>query len=119
MDAAILGKDAETRALHFLESHGLRCVARNYRCRTGEIDLIVQDQDSLVFVEVRYRRQSRFGSGAETVDWRKQSKLVACARHYLQRHPGAASQPCRFDVLSVSGTEIEIEWIRNAFEAPE
>lgn len=119
MSAVLRGKDAESRALRFLESHGLRCVTRNYRCKRGEIDLIVQDQDSLVFIEVRYRRQSRFGSGAETVDWRKQSKLIACARHYLQRHPDAASQPCRFDVLSVSGTEIEIEWIKNAFEAPE
>ncbi|MGD2136847.1 MAG: YraN family protein [Gammaproteobacteria bacterium] len=117
MDAGTRGRDAETRALHFLQARGLRCVTRNYRCRRGEIDLVMQDADSLVFVEVRYRRQSRFGSAAESVDRRKQSKLVTCAQHYLQGSPETARQACRFDVVSVSGPGFAVEWIRNAFGA--
>jgi putative endonuclease len=119
MDSSTRGREAETRAWQYLESRGLRLLQRNYRSRRGEIDLVLQDQDSLVFVEVRFRRESRFGSGAESVDWRKQSKLIACAQHYLQNHPGIARQPCRFDVISVGGPEESIEWIRNAFSAGE
>lgn len=115
MDAKMRGMDAETRALHYLQGRGLRCLARNYRCRGGEIDLVMQDKDSLVFVEVRYRRQSGFGSAAESVDRRKQSKLVTCARHYLQGSPDAACRPCRFDVVTLSGPEPAIAWIQDAF----
>ncbi|HYQ71849.1 MAG TPA: YraN family protein [Gammaproteobacteria bacterium] len=111
------GREAETLAWHYLQSRGLRLLQRNYRSRGGEIDLVLQDRDSLVFVEVRYRRGTRFGSGAESVDRHKQSKLVACARHYLQTYPSLARQPCRFDVVSVSGTGASIEWIRDAFAA--
>ena len=119
MDSMTRGRDAETRAWHYLQSRGLRLLQRNYRSRRGEIDLVLQDQDSLVFVEVRYRSQSRFGSGAESVDRRKQSRLIACAQHFMQTHPRMAQQPCRFDVVSVGGTAESIEWIRNAFGAGE
>ncbi|MGD8618181.1 MAG: YraN family protein [Gammaproteobacteria bacterium] len=119
MDTTTRGREAETLAWQYLQSRGLRLLQRNYRCRRGEIDLVLQDQDSLVFVEVRYRRESRFGSGAESVDRRKQSKLIACAQHYLQAYPRIARQPCRFDVVSVDGSGGAIEWIRNAFGAGE
>jgi putative endonuclease len=119
MDSSTRGREAETRAWQYLESRGLRLLQRNYRSRRGEIERVLQDQDSLVFVEVRCRRESRFGSGAESVDRRKQSKLIACAQHYLQAYPGIARQPCRFDVVSVGGSEESIEWIRNAFSAGE
>jgi putative endonuclease len=118
MDAGVRGKEAENRALHYLQNRGLRCIRRNYRCRGGEIDLIMQDKDSLVFVEVRYRRQSRFGTAAESVDRRKQSRLVTCAQHYIQGSPNAADGPCRFDVVCVSGPESAVEWIQNAFGVP-
>jgi putative endonuclease len=117
MDTVRRGKDAESRAWRYLQARGLRLLHRNYRSRRGEIDLVVQDKDSLVFVEVRYRRQSRFGSAAESVDRRKQTKLIACARHYMQTHPETARQSCRFDVVSISGSDADIEWIRNAFGA--
>jgi len=110
-----LGRDAENRAWRFLQSHGLRLLQRNYRSRRGEIDLVLQDRDSLVFVEVRCRRQSRFGSAAESIDRRKQSKLLACAQHYMQSNPEMARRPCRFDVISFDGPDGTIEWIRNAF----
>ena len=119
MDSSARGKNAEARAWHYLQARGLQLLQRNYRSKRGEIDLVMQDTDSLVFVEVRYRRQSQFGSALESVDRRKQSRLIACARHYMQAYPAAASQPCRFDVVSISGTAGEIEWIRNAFNAAE
>jgi len=119
MDTLTRGKDAENRACRYLQAHGLQLLHRNYRSNRGEIDLILQDTDSLVFVEVRYRRQPGFGSAAESVDWRKQSKLIACARHFMQAHPDTARQPCRFDVISVKGSSSDIEWIQNAFIASE
>jgi len=113
------GKDAEDHACRYLQARGLQLVQRNYHSRRGEIDLVMQDRDSLVFVEVRYRRQSRFGSAAESVDRHKQSKLIACASHYLQAFPGIARQPCRFDVVSIGANQDSIKWIRNAFDAQE
>jgi len=117
MDPATLGRDAETRACSFLQAHGLRLLQRNYRSRRGEIDLVLQDSNSLVFVEVRYRRQAHFGTAAESIDRRKQSRLLACAEHYLQSYPENAHRPCRFDVVSLDGADGTIEWIRNAFGA--
>jgi putative endonuclease len=112
------GRDAETLACDYLRARGLALVERNYRSRFGEIDLIMDDRDCLIFVEVRYRRQARFGSGAESVDQRKQARLIACARHYLMRHPGAAQRPCRFDVVAIGGGAVPaIEWIADAFPA--
>jgi len=106
------GDAAEDRAARFLERCGLRLVARNYRTRQGEIDLIAHDGAVLVFVEVRMRSAKRFGDGAETVDWRKQRRLVAAARHYLMR---LGREPaCRFDVVSLEGDEPT--WIRGAFD---
>ena len=111
------GIDAEALACDYLLAQGLALVERNFRSRHGEIDLVMQDRDSLVFIEVRYRRQSRYGSGAESVDRRKQAKITACARHFIQCHPRSADRPCRFDVMAVSGDLLqpEIEWIRDAF----
>lgn len=111
------GKAAETQACRFLLDHGLRLIARNYRCRHGEIDLIMRDGRSWVFVEVRYRGNRRFAGGVETIDRRKQSKLAATAMHYLQTHPGATAHPARFDVVAIDVElgEDRLEWIRNAF----
>jgi len=87
-------------------------LVQNYRCRRGEIDLVMREAGTLVFVEVRFRSSTRFGTPAETVDIRKQRRLAAAAAHYLQRHP--TNLPCRFDVIAVSGTN-QIDWIRDAF----
>lgn len=113
------GIDAESLACDFLTAHGLALVARNFRSRYGEIDLVMQDRDGLVFVEVRYRRRDRYGGSAESVDRRKQARITACARHYIQRHPQARTRPCRFDVMAISGDlpQPRIEWIRDAFPA--
>jgi putative endonuclease len=108
-----IGADKEQLARLYLEGRGLQLMASNYRCRRGEIDLVMRDAATLVFVEVRYRASSRFGTPAETVDRRKQQRLAAAAGHYIQRYPTAL--PCRFDVLAISGRG-NIDWIRNAFE---
>lgn len=90
---------------------------RNYRAPVGEIDLIMQDRDVLVFVEVRARRSARFGAAAETVNMRKQTRLRATAEHYLQRYEQAADCTCRFDVVAIAGDsgEESIQWLQNAF----
>ncbi len=112
------GLAAEEQARRYLEDQGLTLLERNYHCRGGEIDLVMCDGGCLVFVEVRLRRSSRYGSGAESVDWRKQQKLIRAARHYLLARR-AGDKPARFDVVALSGrgTQLEIQWIRNAFGA--
>lgn len=110
------GKQHEDMACAHLRRHGLRLLTRNYHCRRGEIDLVMLDKQSLVFVEVRYRRQARYGSASESVNWHKQQRLIAAAQHYLlneTRTPPAA----RFDVVAISGNgnDLKLEWIPNAF----
>jgi putative endonuclease len=106
------GSDKERLAAAYLDRQGLTLVARNYRCRGGEIDLVLRDRRNLVFVEVRYRRSSRFGSPAETVTAGKQRRLITAASHFLQRHPTELA--CRFDVLAITEND-RIQWIRDAF----
>lgn len=107
------GKEAEQRAAEILRGHGLREVCRNYLCRGGEIDLIMRDGEQLVFVEVRYRSRSDYGSAAESVNRKKQQRLTLAALHYLQKsgHTG----PCRFDVLAIDGKQ-EPHWLKDAFQ---
>jgi putative endonuclease len=111
------GHAAETAACHHLETQGLRLIERNYRSPFGEIDLIMQDGEALVFVEVRQRRSAAYGTPAETVGARKQSKLRATAEHYLQRHPHQSQNPCRFDIVAITDdrSAANIEWLRDAF----
>ena len=94
-------------------------VSRNYRCRRGEIDLVMRDADALVFVEVRRRRSRGFGGGLDSVDARKQARLVAAAEHYLVRHRVGDDSPCRFDVVAIDGPpgRTTLEWVRDAFGA--
>lgn len=108
------GRDAEERARVYLEEHGLCLLARNYRCRFGEIDLIMQDGDALVFVEVRLRTSLKFGGGLTSVDGAKRNRLIATAQHYLQarRRP----MPARFDVIAID-SDARVEWVKNAFDA--
>jgi putative endonuclease len=107
-----VGSEKEQVACLYLEGRGLRLVARNYRCRHGELDLVMRDDNTLVFVEVRFRHSTRFGGAAESVDAHKQQRLAAAAGHYLQRHPSLLA--CRFDVLAI-GAGDHIDWIKDAF----
>jgi putative endonuclease len=109
------GARAEELCAELLRRAGLRVLARNWRCRHGEIDLVAEEGGTLVFAEVRYRSGAGFGGAAESVTAAKQARLVAAARLYLMRRPQAA---CRFDVLLLDSLESgRIQWIRNAFAA--
>lgn len=110
--APAIGAGKEQLARYYLEQSGLRLVEHNYRCRQGEIDLVMRDGNCLAFVEVRYRKSAGFGSPAETVTRNKQRRIILAARHYLQRHPTPLD--CRFDVIAIIGTG-RIEWLKNAF----
>ena len=110
---SLLGQSAESRAEAFLKTRGLKLVARNWRCRFGEIDLVMQDGATLVFIEVRLRSRSDFGGAAASVTPAKQKKLLTAARQYLTTLK--TLPPCRFDVVALSG-DAPPEWIRNAFD---
>lgn len=107
------GRHAENLAALFLQQQGLKLIARNYRCRFGEIDLIAREGKILVFVEVRMRASDRFGGAAASITAGKRRKLLRTARHYLA---GAAHTPaCRFDALLVNGADNSVHWLQNAF----
>lgn len=109
------GLAAEKLAATFLTQQGLKLVVSNYHCRYGEIDLIMQEGNTLVFVEVRLRSNSRFGSAATSITPQKQQKLIRTAQFYLQQH--AIQSPCRFDAVLMHNADIaQIEWLRNAIE---
>jgi putative endonuclease len=112
---AVRGAAVEAAAQAHLRDAGLRPVTTNARYRGGEIDLIMRDGDVVVFVEVRYRANDRFGGGAASVDRRKRRKLVLAAQLFLQSHPWLAEQPCRFDVVEGSGDPPQLNWLRDAF----
>lgn len=109
------GARAEELCAELLRRAGLRILARNWRCRHGEIDLVAEENGALVFAEVRFRRDRRFGGAAESITAAKRARLVAAARLYLSGRPEAE---CRFDVLLLDALEGgRIRWIRNAFSA--
>lgn len=113
------GRQLEEVARKFLENEGLITVSRNYSCKLGEIDLIMHDGDTLVFVEVRGRRSQRFGNPAETVTLAKQNRLIRTAQVFLSAHPRFLDWPCRFDVLALATAvpDPRPQWIQNAFDA--
>lgn len=108
------GEQAEALAAAFVEDRGLRIVARNYRCRYGELDLVARDADTLVFIEVRRRTDLRFGGAAASINASKREKLLKAARHYLAGLPVAPA--CRFDAVLLTGEPPRIEWLRNVIE---
>lgn len=106
------GRHTEYRALRFLNSRGLKLIESNFRCRFGEIDLIMDDGEYVVFVEVRFRKNANFGGAAASIGATKMRRLRSTAEYYLQNNPPARRRPCRFDVILVS--ETSLDWIRNA-----
>lgn len=112
-----IGQAAENAAAIYLEQQGLQLIERNFSCKTGEIDLILKDQDQLVFAEVRFRKNHQFGGAAASVTLAKQQKLHRTASYYLKRWHSPPA--CRFDVVAMtfdSQQQIICEnWIKNAF----
>lgn len=113
------GQQAEQTAEQFLRRQGLRYCSRNYRCKVGEIDLVMEDGDILVFVEVRLRSNRHFGMGAESVTWHKQQKIIRASQHYLLRCGLLDKRPCRYDVVALCApdSDTDIQWLPNAFAA--
>lgn len=120
-DRKAIGAAVEHAALEYLQAHGLKLLAHNAQARGGELDLVMHDGTSVVFVEVRYRADPAFGGAAASVDHGKRRKLVRAAQFYLARHPRLANAPCRFDVIAAHGNPAapNIEWLRDAFRADE
>ncbi len=115
----LAGSAAESAAARLLTAHGLQQVDANVRYRDGELDLVMRDGGTLVFVEVRYRASEDFGGAAASVTPAKQRRLVRAATRYLAAHRAYAQLPCRFDVVCASGDPHapELQWLRAAFDA--
>lgn len=108
------GARAETLAAAYLERQGLAILARNFRVRGGEIDLVCQDGACTVFVEVRLRRHSAYGGAGASITAAKRQRLILAARHWLAQH---GNRPCRFDCILLDRLDAEaIEWLRDAFQ---
>lgn len=113
------GREYEAAAERYLQRQGLRTVSRNFRARGGEIDLVMRDGDSLVFVEVRFRAHGGLVSPLETITASKQQRIARTAAAFLQSQPACAALPCRFDALAIedAGSELHFDWIKGAFSA--
>src|SRR4051812_16806441 len=117
-DRITLGKAGEDYACRELERQGYEILARRFRTRLGEIDIIARDDDTLVFIEVKARRSTRFGEPCEAVDWRKQQTIARIAAEYVLRR-GIGDARCRFDVVSIvfgDGLRPRVAILRNAFD---
>jgi len=112
-----VGLAAEETARQYLTAQGMKWIESNYRCKLGEIDLIMRDKDYLVFVEVRKRASSAYGSAIESITYSKQQKLLKTASLYLITHNMQNSIKARFDVISIEGKPPQLNWIRDAFGA--
>lgn len=125
-----LGDAAELAAESYLQQQGLKTLKKNYRCKAGEIDLVMTTTSHLVFVEVRMRNNKQFGDGLDSITTTKQRKISRAAQHFLQTNP-TLDLPCRFDAISVSKGNVThnsasqnqqgytFNWVQNAFEATE
>lgn len=113
------GRLAERRALRFLQQYGLKHLGSNYRTAGGEIDLILQDGQTIVFVEVRSRSDNRYMEAVESIGGDKIRRIINASQQYLQRHGLSDTALCRFDIVTLTGksNSARIEWIKNAFEA--
>lgn len=118
----MLTREKGDKVEKFVEKHlknkGLKVIERNFNSRYGEIDLIMLDGDTLAFIEVRFRANTAHGSGAETVDYRKQQKIIKTAQFFLQQSKKYQQLNCRFDVVSVTleHKSLSAHWVKDAFQ---
>ena len=116
------GLSRETEARAYLERRGLRCLAQNFHCRLGEIDLVMRDGATVCFVEVKYRASRAFGGAAHSLPRSKRQKLIRAAQVFVAANRKLAAAPMRFDALLIQGRADggdQIEWIRDAFRLDE
>lgn len=113
------GNDAELRACQYLTAQGLELITRNFHCRYGEIDLIMRQQQTIVFIEVRFRKANSLVDGAESINHSKQNRLVRSASYYLQQNKITDAIPARIDVIAVTqnNNTHQFDWIQNAIES--
>ena len=111
------GAAAETAALALLQRAGLQLIARNARSRAGELDLVMADGATIVFVEVRQRSSAAFGGALESINPHKCRRVIRSAQGWLAAHPQRAQAPCRFDVVLAHGQPPQLQWLRDAFRA--
>ena len=107
------GEHAEQQALDFLLDQGLRLLGRNYRCKNGELDLIMRENRTIVIVEVRFRSSERYGGAEESITKRKQSRIIAATQHYIMNNK--INSAIRFDVVAITNRQ-HVNWIKNAFQ---
>lgn len=114
----VRGKFIEDKVCHYLQEQGLQLLKRNFLCKLGEIDLIMQDKDTLVFLEVRYRRSTDYGDGLESITPYKQRRIISAAEIYCNKHNIHENIPCRFDVFAVAPAQnqLKVHWIKDAFQ---
>ncbi len=120
MNRQAAGQTWETVARNYLEVRGLRTLKQRYRCRLGELDLVCRDGSTLVVVEVRARKRGSVTSAIDSIDRRKQRKIVLATQHLLMCNPAWNSQPLRFDIFAVSDIDTSTpsyQWTQNAFSA--
>lgn len=109
----LVGNEQETKVQGYLQTQGYEILARNFYTKHGEIDIIAKKDGYLVFIEVKYRADGRYGAPEEAVDYRKQKKIIAAAQYYMYKNRISFDTPCRFDVAGVTDEEIRIT--ENAF----
>lgn len=115
-----IGAETEQIALDYLSKQKLKLLIRNFRCKTGELDLIMLgSKNEMIFVEVRYRKSKHHGGALESITLSKQRKLIKTAQYFLLTNAKYANYPCRFDVIAIHGqlNKPEIEWIQDAIQA--
>lgn len=113
MNKRLVGSEYEALAVSYMEEHGIQILARNYRCRQGEIDIVGKEDQYLLFVEVKYRKNLQAGYPSEAVTVAKQKRIYQSARYYLYENHLSEDIPIRFDVVAILGKEVQ--YIRNAF----
>lgn len=114
MNKRQVGSEYETKAVLYLEQQGITILERNFRCRTGEIDIVAKDGEFVVFTEVKCRKTARSGSALQSVDWKKQRTICRTSDYYRMKNRIFENMPMRFDVVAIEGDEIH--WIKNAYE---
>ncbi|MDD2221913.1 MAG: YraN family protein [Pseudomonas sp.] len=115
-----IGQAVERYALNYLTDAGLSTIAQNWSCRFGEIDLIMLERDTVVFVEVRYRKSNCFGGALDSIDHHKRGKLLKTAEYFLNENPNWLEHACRFDVITAQPSSaglFKLDWIQDAFES--
>ncbi|MDD3218605.1 MAG: YraN family protein [Lachnospiraceae bacterium] len=114
MNKRAIGTNQEIKAAEYLKNQGYEILERNFRCRIGEIDIIARDGRYLVFVEVKYRKSTRYGGAVYAVDYKKQAKISKVADYYMLKNQIPENSACRFDVVAIDDEKIEL--LKNAFE---